>query len=114
MSGLLHTKVDTAHAAHTAHGLVTWDGSYGMITWDESHGIVTWDGHMGRSHGMSHMGRSHGTVTWDGHMEWVIWDGQVSSSFKTGGYTKCVIYKYQTKFQKHLSRKCDFLSTHTT
>ena len=67
-------------------------------------GLVTWDG----SHGIGHMGWSHGMVTWDGSYGMV----KVSSSFKTGGYTKCVIYKYQTKFQKHLSRKCDFLRTH--
>ena len=29
----------------------------------------------------------------------ILNQSEVSISFKTGGYTKCVIYKYQTKFQ---------------
>ena len=87
-------------------------------------GWVTWDSHMGWSHGTVTWDGSHGMVTWDGHMGWVKWEGshwmvthlskhgcqsEVSISFKTGGYTKCVIYKYQTKYGKHLARKCDFL-----
>jgi len=52
-----------------------------------SHGMVTWDGHMGWSHGTVTWGGSHGMVTWDGSYGMV----KVSSFFKTGGYTKCVI-----------------------
>jgi len=51
-------------------------------------GSVTSDGHMGWSHGMGTWDESHGMVTWDGSYGMV----KVSSSFKTGGYTKCVIY----------------------
>merc|ERR1712082_457701 len=103
--------------------MVTLDGHMGWVTWEDhtrwSHGMVTWDCHMGWVTWDSHMGWSHKTVTWDCHMGWVTWDGsygmvKVSSFFKTGGYTKCVIYKYQTKFQKHLTQKCDFLRTHTS
>merc|ERR1711891_55438 len=60
--------------------------------------MVTWDGHMGLSYGMAHMGWSNGVGD-------IFNQSEVSIYFKTGGYTKCVIYKYQTKFEKHLARK---------
>ena len=66
--------------------MVTWDG-----TWDDYKGLVTWDGHMIWSHGMGHMGWSNGVGA-------IFNQSEVSIYFKTGGYTKCVIYKYQTKF----------------
>ena len=92
-------------------GPVTWDGHIGL-----SHGIVTWDDHMGGSHGMGHMGWSHGMGTCDDHMGLSHGMGNMGWSGKyflqNWGYTKCLIYKYQTKFQKHLPRKCDFLWAH--
>ena len=75
--------------------MVTWDGhmglSHGTVKWDGSHGMVTWYGHIGLSHGMGHIGWSNGMVA-------IFNQSEVSIYLKTGGYTKCVIYKYQTKF----------------